>query len=68
MYYFILVRPASSAAANPSKPTGVAQPAPGGGFLSNIASTAAGVAIGHTVGHAITGKKPKIDLLLESSL
>ena len=28
---------------------------PGGGFMANVASTAAGVAIGHTVAHAITG-------------
>ena len=27
----------------------------GGGFLSNMMSTAGGVALGHTIGHAITG-------------
>lgn len=44
----------------PPAPTQVAAPtaaAPAGGMgmMGNIASTAAGVAIGHTVGHAITG-------------
>lgn len=39
-------------------PTAVAPAAPvsqGPGLMANIASTAAGVAIGHTMGHAITG-------------
>lgn len=45
-------------AAPPPQPTQVAQPtmaAPGGGMMANIATTAAGVAIGHTMGHALTG-------------
>lgn len=29
--------------------------APGGGLMAQVATTAAGVAIGHTVGHALTG-------------
>lgn len=40
-------------------PTAMAPPAaaagPGGGMLANIATTAAGVAIGSAAGHAITG-------------
>lgn len=32
-----------------------AMPSPGGGMLANIATTAAGVAIGSAAGHAITG-------------
>ena len=51
--------PQKAVAPQPPAPTQVAQPAmaasPGGGLMANVASTAAGVAIGHTVGHAITG-------------
>uniref|UniRef100_A0A6G1S4V8 Coiled-coil-helix-coiled-coil-helix domain-containing protein 2, mitochondrial n=1 Tax=Aceria tosichella TaxID=561515 RepID=A0A6G1S4V8_9ACAR len=50
--------PPKAVAPAPAQPTAVGQPAmaaPGGGMMANIASTAAGVAIGHTVGHAITG-------------
>lgn len=38
-------------------PTQVGQPmaAPGGGLMAQVATTAAGVAIGHTIGHALTG-------------
>ncbi|RKP03943.1 hypothetical protein CXG81DRAFT_8916 [Caulochytrium protostelioides] len=32
----------------------MAPPSGGGGLMANIASTAAGVAIGHTVGHGLT--------------
>ncbi|SPN99773.1 related to small unique nuclear receptor co-repressor [Cephalotrichum gorgonifer] len=52
-------RPATTAAAPPhaAAPTQAAAPvqSSGGGMLSQIASTAAGVAIGSTVGHAIGG-------------
>jgi hypothetical protein len=50
--------PPKAVAPTPPAPTAVGQPAmaaPGGGMLGNIASTAAGVAIGHTMGHALTG-------------
>ncbi|XP_070502569.1 coiled-coil-helix-coiled-coil-helix domain-containing protein 10, mitochondrial-like [Chironomus tepperi] len=52
-------RPAPPPAPVQAPPAAVAAPAPamsqGPGLLGNIASTAAGVAIGHTMGHAITG-------------
>ncbi|KAH8907932.1 hypothetical protein BR93DRAFT_926957 [Coniochaeta sp. PMI_546] len=52
-------RPASYAAAPPAAaahPPATAQaPSMGGGMLGNIASTAAGVAIGSTIGHAVSG-------------
>lgn len=51
-------RPAPPPAPVQAPPTAVAAPAapsPGGGMLANIATTAAGVAIGSAAGHAITG-------------
>lgn len=51
-------QPTKAVAPTPPQPAAVAQPtmaSPGGGLMANVASTAAGVAIGHTVGHAITG-------------
>lgn len=36
-------------------PTAMGAPSAGGGMLANIATTAAGVAIGSAAGHAITG-------------
>jgi hypothetical protein len=50
--------PPKAVAPTPPQPSAVGQPAmasPAGGLMANVASTAAGVAIGHTVGHAITG-------------
>lgn len=55
------MRPAAArptAVAPKPAPTQVSQPAMAQqqpGLMANIASTAAGVAIGHTMGHAITG-------------
>lgn len=51
-------RPAPPPAVQAPPPSAVAPAAPvsqGPGLMANIASTAAGVAIGHTMGHAITG-------------
>ncbi|KAB5562900.1 hypothetical protein GE09DRAFT_763580 [Coniochaeta sp. 2T2.1] len=52
-------RPASHAAAPPAHAQAPGQqvqaPSVGGGMLGNIASTAAGVAIGSTIGHAVSG-------------
>ncbi|KAH9206613.1 hypothetical protein DL95DRAFT_396792 [Leptodontidium sp. 2 PMI_412] len=53
-------RPATTAAYPPAAPTAAPpaqqqQSSGGGSMLGNIASTAAGVAIGSSVGHAITG-------------
>lgn len=51
--------PPQPKAVSPQPATQVGQPmmasSPGGGLMANVASTAAGVAIGHTVGHALTG-------------
>ncbi|XP_075257867.1 uncharacterized protein LOC142349906 [Convolutriloba macropyga] len=53
-------RPTSTAVAGPisqqkQPSTPAAAQGGGGGFLSNMMSTAGGVALGHTIGHAITG-------------
>lgn len=55
-------RPQQPAKAVAPQPTGqvapqptMAAPSAAGGFMANVASTAAGVAIGSTVGHALTG-------------
>lgn len=50
-------QPQPRAVAPQPAPTQVGQPtmAQGPGLMGNIASTAAGVAIGHTMGHALTG-------------
>ncbi|KAK3330930.1 hypothetical protein B0H66DRAFT_598451 [Apodospora peruviana] len=47
----------TSGAQQPHAPSATATPqaSQGGGMLSNIASTAAGVAIGSTIGHAVSG-------------
>ena len=52
-----VARPASTAVNPTQNKTGgaVQESRQGGGFFSNMASTAAGVALGHTMGHAITG-------------
>lgn len=52
-------QPAKAVAPQPTgqvaqQPT-MAAPSAAGGFMANVASTAAGVAIGSTVGHALTG-------------
>lgn len=50
--------PPKAVAPQPKQPAQVGQAqaqAPGGGMLGQIASTAAGVAIGSTVGHVLTG-------------
>lgn len=46
------VAPQPASAVAPAPAMGAA---PGGGLMAQVASTAAGVAIGHTMGHALTG-------------
>jgi hypothetical protein len=47
--------PPAPVQAPPTQMAPMAAPSQGPGLMANIATTAAGVAIGHTMGHAITG-------------